>query len=68
MSLVHDPSKVPGADSNLPVKVLHINEHEGKWFFKITFGEEKRSIPVDMSEMVRMQQLLNMGVVKIYGW
>ena len=68
VSLIHDPSKVSGADTNLPVKILAINEHEGKWFWKLTFGEEKRSIPIDMSELVRMQQLLNMGVVKIYGW
>lgn len=68
VSLIHDPSKAPGADANQPKKILAINEHEGKWFWKLVFGEETRSIPVDMSEMVRMQQLLNMGVVKIYGW
>ena len=68
VKLIHDPSKVPGADANQPKKILDINEHEGKWFFALVFGDKKLSIPVDLSEMVRIQQLLNEGVVKIYGW
>lgn len=74
VKLIHDSSKVPGAkvDDKKKFKSLYINADQSssnKWFWSLSTSKEDRvSCPIDLSEMVRIQQLLNAGVVKIYGW
>jgi hypothetical protein len=73
VKLIHDSSKAPGTqvDDNKKYKSLYINADESgdKWFWSLSTSKEDRiSCPIDTSEMVRMQQLLFAGVVKIYGW
>jgi hypothetical protein len=67
--LVHDSSKAPGAGEDAGMKNLYINSTEKSWFWNLSTSKENRiSVPVDLSEMVRIQQLLNEGIAKIYGW
>lgn len=73
VKLLHDSSKAPGTqvDDDKKYKSLYINVDESgsKWFWSLSTSKEDRiSCPIDMSEMVRIQQLLFAGVVKIYGW
>jgi hypothetical protein len=73
VKLLHDSSKAPGTqvDDDKKYKSLYINADESgsKWFWSLSTSKEDRiSCPIDMSEMVRIQQLLFAGVVKIYGW
>ncbi len=73
LKLIHDSSKAPGTqvDSDKKYKSLYINQSEDgdKWFWSLSTSKEDRiSCPIDTSEMVRIQQLLFAGVVKIYGW
>lgn len=73
VKLIHDSSKAPGTqvEDSKKFKSLYVNKSEDgtKWFWSLSTGKEDRiSCPIDMSEMVRIQQLLFAGVVKIYGW
>lgn len=69
LKLVHDSSKAPGAGEGAGIKNLYVAATDRSWFWNLsTSKENKISVPVDLSEMVRIQQLLNEGLVKIYGW
>lgn len=69
VKLVHDSSKAPGASKDAGIKSLLITATEKSWFWNLQAGKDnRRSVPVDLSEMVRIQQLLNKGIEKIYGW
>lgn len=69
--LIHDSSKVPGAEvaDDSKFKTLYINKGDRGWFWSLSTGKETRiSAPVDMSEMVRIKQLLSKSIERIYGW
>jgi len=69
VKLVHDSSKAPGAGDDAGMKNLFVNSTEKSWFWNLSISKEYRiSVPVDLSEMVRIQQLLSEGITKIYGW
>lgn len=69
VKLVHDSSKAPGASEDAGIKSLLISATEKSWFWNLQAGKDnRRSVPVDLSEMVRIQTLLNKALEKIYGW
>lgn len=69
LKLVHDSSKAPGAGDDAGIKNLHIASTERSWFWNLsTSKDNRRSVPVDMSEMIRIQVLLNKSVERIYAW
>lgn len=69
LKLVHDSSKAPGASDDAGMKNLFINSTERSWFWNLSTSKENRiSVPVDLSEMVRIQELLKEGIRKIYAW
>jgi len=69
VKLIHDSSKAPGAGDDAGIKSLGVTSTEKSWFWNLSDGKKNRiSIPVDMGEMARIQQLLNTGIAKIYGW
>jgi hypothetical protein len=69
LKLIHDSRKAPGASEEAGIKNLTIAATEKSWFWNLsTSKDNRRSVPVDMSEMIRIQQLLNQSVIKIYGW
>jgi len=73
VKLIHDSSKAPGTQVKdaKKYKSLYISAEEsgGKWFWSLSTTKEDRiTCPIDTSEMVRLQQLLNAGMVRIYGW
>jgi hypothetical protein len=69
LKLVHDSSKAPGAGDDAGMKNLTINSTDRSWFWNLSMSKEQRvSVPVDTSEMVRIQELLKEGIKKIYAW
>lgn len=71
VKLIHDSSKVPGSEvqDDSKYKTLYINKGDKGWFWSLTIGKDDRvSAPVDMSEMVRIRQLLSKSIERIYGW
>ena len=69
LKLVHDSSKAPGADAGAGLKNLYVNATERSWFWNLSTSKENRiSVPVDLSEMVRIQELFKEGIKKIYAW
>lgn len=69
VKLIHDSSKAPGAGEGAGIKTLTIAATDRSWFWNLSTSKENRiSVPVDIGEMVRIQQLLKEGIKKIYGW
>lgn len=69
VKLIHDSSKAPGASEDAGIKSLTITATEKSWFWNMVAGKDnKRNVPVDLSEMVRIQTLLKKAIEKIYGW
>ncbi len=69
VKLIHDSSKAPGAAEGAGIKSLSITATEKSWFWNLQAGKDnRRSVPVDLGELVRIQQLLKKGLETIYGW
>lgn len=69
LKLVHDSSKAPGAGEGAGIKNLHIASTDRSWFWNLsTSKDNRRSVPVDMSEMIRIQVLLQESIARIYAW